>query len=109
MANLYYGANNYFEWRFQRGQGEFLTKRIQGHILFCILKSTGQGKFYHRLSLISRSRIPINIDRSLIVFIVEDQELLSKWSVVYMIGKYLLDFLSLSFFLFFYFCRNAIS
>ena len=65
MANLYYGASSYFGWRFQRGHGKYLTKPIRGHTLFCMVKSTGHDKFYNRPPLISRSRIPINIDRSL--------------------------------------------
>ena len=40
-ANLYYGTNIYFGWRFQRGRGKFLTKRVRGHALFCMVKSTG--------------------------------------------------------------------
>ena len=40
-ANSYYGTNNYFGWRFQRGHAEFLTKLIRGRRLFCRVKSTG--------------------------------------------------------------------
>ena len=40
-ANLYYGTKIYFGRRFQRGRGKFLTKRIRGHTLFCMVKSTG--------------------------------------------------------------------
>ena len=40
-ANLYYGTKIYFGRRFQRGRGKFLTKRIRGHTLFGMVKSTG--------------------------------------------------------------------
>ena len=40
-ANPHYEANIYFGRRFQLGREKFVTKRIQGHILFCIVKSTG--------------------------------------------------------------------
>ena len=40
-ANIYYGTKIYFGRRFQRGRGKFLTKRIRGHTLFCMVKSTG--------------------------------------------------------------------
>lgn len=39
IINLYYGAINYFGWRFQWCHAEVLTKRIQSHTLFSIFHS----------------------------------------------------------------------
>ena len=40
-ANLYYGTSIYFGWRFQRGHEKFVTRRIRGHTLFCMVKFNG--------------------------------------------------------------------
>ena len=79
-ANLYYGTNIYFGWRFQRGRGKFLTKRVRGHALFCMVKSTGPREISPLVTAhfpvpYSHKYWPVPYKRSL-------RNLATKWCVV---------------------------